>query len=109
MIASKALPNGGIRIELDDKSEEMPAQVAISFISRMLEQMRQQAEQSRDDKPEGAAIIQPHAVGVEMDRETGEPRLRLSFGKAMLILSMPPGAMRAVANTIIQSGGEKLA
>ncbi|MBZ9943431.1 hypothetical protein LB533_20300 [Mesorhizobium sp. BR1-1-13] len=93
MIDSKPLSNGGIRIELGGKHEDIPAHIASAFMSRMLAQMQQQAAKSGDDKHEGGAILYPNAVAVEIDRETGEPRLRLAFGKALFILALPKGGM----------------
>lgn len=80
----------------------MPAHIASAFISRMLFQMQHQAEQTGDSVPEGGAIIYPHAVGISADPETGEPRLNLSFGKALLVLSMPQGELAKVVKTMAE-------
>lgn len=100
-IDSNALPNAGIRIELDGKSEEMPAHIAGAFISRMLAQMQQQSEKIGDNTPEGGALIYPDSAAVEMDRETNEPRLRLGFGKVLFVVSMPKGALKELAKAIV--------
>lgn len=100
MIDSKALSNGGIRIEINGAGEDMPAAIASAFISNLLHKMQQQAAKLGDNTPEGGAVVYPDSVGVEKDRATGEPRLRLGFGKALFVVSMLPGAMKDVAKII---------
>jgi hypothetical protein len=70
--------------------------------------MEQQAIKTGDDHHSGGAVIHPHAVAVEINRETGEPRLRLSFGKALLILSLPKGGMSEIAKAISSIPSAKL-
>jgi hypothetical protein len=46
MIDSEVRPNGGLRIEIDDKSEDLPAHIASAVMSRALAQMQTQAAQT---------------------------------------------------------------
>lgn len=102
MIDSHPLSNGGISIQIDGKSEDLPADIASAFISQLLHKMSQQAIDSGDDVAEGGAILYPTAAAVEFDRESGEPRLRLMFGKALFVISFPKGEIKKIADVINQ-------
>lgn len=102
MIEASSLPDGGIRIEVNGQTEELPAHMASAFISVMLHKMQQMAIELGDNTPEGGAIVYPDAASVEMDKQSGDPRLRLSFGKALFVISMPPGQLKNVAKLITQ-------
>ncbi|KAB2692553.1 hypothetical protein [Brucella intermedia] len=102
MIDINALPNGDVQIQIDGKVETIQSATVSAFISVILGKMSQQAEKSGDNVPEGGAILYPTGAAVEFDRESGEPRLQLLFGKAMFVISMPAGEMKKVADTINQ-------
>lgn len=100
MIDVTSTLEGGIAFNLNGQTETIPAHIASALISKMLALMAQQATKTGDDRPEGGAIIYPHAAAVEIHKETGDPRLRLQFGKALLVLEMPPGEMKKIARMI---------
>ena len=94
MIDTAATARGGIKISIGGNSEEMDSAVASAFISSLLAQMQQQAEKIGDNRPDGGAIVYPDSCAIDVDRQTGDPRLRLRFGKALLVVSLPAGEMK---------------
>ncbi|SER57711.1 hypothetical protein [Rhizobium sp. NFR03] len=100
MIEASSQPAGGIRIEINGQTEELPADKASAFISVMLHKMQQKAAELGDNTPTGGAILYPDAVSVETDKQSGEQRLRLGFGKALFVISMPPGMLKNVDKAI---------
>jgi hypothetical protein len=101
MIDCTALPNGGLRIEIEGKAAEMPAPLVMTFIAGMLDAMEQHTKTTGDTRVEGVAIAHPTAASIDFEQHTDEPRLRFSFGKAVLIIAMRPGELRALANGIV--------
>lgn len=102
MIDITALPNGDVQLQIDGNTETIQSATVSAFISVILGKMSQQAEQSGDVIPEGGAIIYPSGAAIEYDRESGEPRLQLTFGKALFVLSLPKGEIKKIADGINQ-------
>lgn len=102
MIDTKVLPNGNVEFQIGTTKEEIGSEIASAFISNLLAKMQNHSQATGDFRPLGGAIIYPDAVAIEKDRETGEPRLRLGFGKALLVLSLPPGEMKKIAGHIVE-------
>ncbi|PWU76214.1 hypothetical protein DK867_02780 [Ochrobactrum sp. POC9] len=107
MIDVNALPNGDVQIQIDGKVETIQSATVSAFISVILGKMSQEAIKSGDTVPEGGAVLHPTGAAVEFDRERGEPRLQLTFGKALFAVSMPDGEMGKIAETISRMVSEK--
>lgn len=99
-IDSKALPTGGIRIELDGKSEEMPAHIATAFMSRMIGQMQMA---SPNIPPQGGAVLHPDNVSIDQDATTGALNLTLTMGPVLFRVALPPGLLEQIARDVLKS------
>ncbi|MBC8718835.1 hypothetical protein [Ochrobactrum sp. Marseille-Q0166] len=107
MIDTKASPNGDVQIHIDGKTETIQSATVAAFISRVLWQTSEQAAQSGNVVPEGGAVLYPTGAAVEFDRESGEPRLQLTFGKALFSIAMPAGEMANIAETVTRMLAKK--
>lgn len=100
-IDTKATSNGGIRIEIDGRGEEMPPHIAGAFISRILFQMREQHKANPSGEAlEGGAILHPSHISLSRNGRTGEAQINLLFGKVYLVIPMPPGTLKAAADSL---------
>lgn len=97
---TKVLPNGSVEFQVGKERETISSEVASAFISNLLAKMQNHSKETGDFVPMGGAIIYPDAISIEVHRETGEPRLRLGFGKALLVMSLPKGEMKKLAKAI---------
>jgi|SynMetStandDraft_1070027.scaffolds.fasta_scaffold00194_55 hypothetical protein len=97
---TKVLPDGSVEFQVGSEREAIRSEVASAFISNLLAKMQNHSKQTGDFTPLGGAVIYPDAITIEIDQETGDPRLRLGFGKALLVMSLPKGEMKKLAEAI---------
>lgn len=98
-LEATATPRGGVRIDLDGKSQELAAAVAMAFVSNMLAKMQQATPE--DASPEGGAVFYPDQVFIEKNlANNGEPRLNFRFGKALMVVDLPTGLLKQIGRDL---------